>query len=188
MNRIICSEIPSGDFQADYRDLILDITNTYDGLLKTLSPFTSLQSLDVFEERFDSLHRRYLESYQKALSEPRVNAEFTYEKYLQFRKRKETRTSYPILKIAFERLHELIDKWIDNDIWLAMSIDTLLKTLNRHLGHIADLKSKDREAGFVVYDSCINKMGPYLEIIATELNSVRPLQGFDQSTAIAVNC
>ena len=172
VNRIICEEIGSPDFHREYRDLLGDITNSYLVVDTALSPLTALRTLAEFRDRFDSVHRHYSDTYQAALSEPRINAEFTYEKYLQFRKRRELATSYPVLKRTFSRLHDFIDKWIDNDIWLAMCIDTQLKMLNRLLNEVAEQKSRDEETAFHLYHSAVGNLPPYLQIIDNGLKDI----------------
>jgi hypothetical protein len=101
-----------------------------------------------------------------------VYAEFTFEKNLQFRKRKEVKTSYPLLKATFARLQDLIDKWIDNDIWLAMSIDIVLKQLNLCLDDIAEAYKGDPEEAYGVYVSCVGGFGPYLAMISAALSEL----------------
>lgn len=172
VNTIICEEIGSADFQQEYASLLSDILNTYRVVNRTLQPLVEINSPVLFRQQFDECFKVYGATYQRALSEPRINAEFTFEKYLQFRKRKETKTSYPILKRCFSRLHDFIDKWIDNDIWLAMTIDTLLKMINRLLGEIAEANSKDAESAFAMYASLFNTLPPLLAIIDAEINCI----------------
>lgn len=172
VNTIICEEIGSADFQQEYASLIADILNTYRVVNRMLQPLVAISSPAEFEMDFSGSYKEYSQSYQPALSEPRVNAEFTFEKYLQFRKRKETKTGYPLLKRSFSRLHDFIDKWIDNDIWLAMTIDTLFKALNRLLGEIADINSKDTETAYVMYTSVFNNLPPYLAIIESQIDNI----------------
>ncbi len=172
VNRIICHEIPSADFRAEYDSLLGDIFNSYQAFLDLMTPLTQCLQLATFNEQFAAASQQFEENYQATHSISRVNAEFTFEKYLQFRKRKETKTSYPPIKAAFERLHDLIDKWIDNDIWLAMSMDTVFKFLAQILVEVKDLQKKDPEAAFDLYNSCIGAIAPYLAMIDSCLDSV----------------
>ncbi len=184
VNRILCAEIPSTEFRADYDSLISDIRNTYGSVWDTLQPLLALLDAETFPLQFDALHQWYGERHLVALSEPRFNAEFTYEKYLQFRKRKEVKTGYPPLKAAFSRLHDFIDKWIDNDIWLAMSIDVLLKHLNLVLDEVALLKKSDGEEALALYQSVLGGFGPFLAIIADALESLPALPPESREDAV----
>lgn len=176
VNRLITREIDSQDFLSEYNDLLLDITDTYLGLDNILQPLLAIDSQVVFDQRFLEVVAWYRDNYQPALSQPRVNAENTFQKYLQFRKRRETKTSYPLLKSAFARLHYFIDKWIDNDIWLALTIDALLKTFNRLLSELAEAASKDPEQAFAVFTSLTGSLTPYLAIIQNALQDIATTQ------------
>jgi len=174
---IVRCEIDSADFYRDYDSLLRDVLNTYRVVVDTLGPLSDVTAQDAFTERFDGLYQHYGQHYQPALSEPRVNAELTYEKYLQFRKRREVQTGYPPLKRAFARLHDYIDKWIDNDIWLAMTIDTLFKLLFRFMGEVAEARKVDEEAAFQLYRSCIGGLPPLLSIISTGIDGLEREMG-----------
>ena len=176
VNRLICREIPLGDFRCEYDSLIRDIRNTYQGLIETLQPLTDLaaetDSTATFTDGFAACTEAFKSSYVAALSEPRINAEYTFEKYLQFRKRKEVKTTYPPLQAAFVRFHDLIDKWIDNDIWLAMCIDVVLKQLNLFVDDVAQACQRDPEEGAALYLSCVDQLSPYLLILRTVVDAL----------------
>jgi len=172
INSIICNEIPVADFRAEYSSLLLDIVNTYQVVTEILTPLMSLNQRDLFDESLGPLAEWYAGNYQRALSQPRVNAEFTFEKYLQFRKRREVQTGYPLLKNCFARLHDLIDKWIDNDIWLAMSIDTMLKMLNLVINDVGEARKRDSDEAFMLAQAGIGKLAPYLAMIGTGLAEI----------------
>ena len=172
INAIICAEIPLPDFRTEYDSLLLDIVNTYQVVVDILKPLMILNQRDAFMASFDDVAQWYADSHRRALSQPRINAEFTFEKYLQFRKRKETKTSYPLLKVCFARLHDFIDKWIDNDIWLAMSTDTLLKMLNLVLNDLADARKRDSDEAFMLAQASIGKLAPYLAMLETGLAEI----------------
>jgi len=148
------------------------VLNSYGVVTRTLSPLVELSSAEAFQDEFAPTREAYERIYQAALSEPRVNAEYTYEKYLQFRKLREVGTGYPPLKRAFSRLHDFIDKWIDNDIWLAMTIDTLLKQVQRLLAEVAEMQKSDGDAALLMYQSSIGCLQPYLQIIEDRLEEL----------------
>jgi len=172
VNKVICEEISSENFHKEYESLLFDILQSYRLVVDTLQPLLSIKTAEVFNEHFSKVFADYGERYQATHSETRVNAEFTFEKNLQFRKRKEVKTSYPSLKKSFSRLHDFIDKWIDNDIWLCMTIDTLLKMLFRHLTEVSELYKKDEEMAFGLYCSCVHNLIPFMQIIEQDLNNI----------------
>ncbi len=172
INAIICEEIPMPGFRSEYDSLLLDIVNTYQVVVDILQPLMMLNQRDSFVSSFEDIAQWYADHYQRALSQPRINAEFTFEKYLQFRKRKEVNTSYPLLKACFGRLHDFIDKWIDNDIWLAMSIDTMLKMVNLVISDLADIRKRDRDEAFMLAQDSIGKLAPYLAMIEAGLAEI----------------
>ncbi|MFV8816602.1 hypothetical protein [Haliea sp. E17] len=172
VNQLITAEIGSADFLEEYDSLLFDILNTYRGLESILRPMVSVSSPEKFRQDFSSRFEWYANHYQAALSEARINAELTFEKYLQFRKRREVATGFPLLKHAFSRLHDFVDKWIDNDIWLAMTIDTLLKTLFRMLGELNTIQSRDPEDAFALYTSYMAGVLSYLDLIHQNLGQI----------------
>ena len=162
VNELICAETGPGDFQIQYQDLLTDVLNTYRLILAALTPLTALTGRPAFKTGLANMVAEFSTSLPVTTNEARNNAEFTYEKNLQFRKRAEVKTSYPILKNAFGRLHDFIDKWIDNDIWLVMSLDNLLKRLLRHLEDVQAMQAKDNEMAYAMYLSCAGQLGPYV--------------------------
>jgi len=169
IDRIIKHEIPSTDFRTDYVSLISDMHNTYQGVVTILEPLTQALTADSFAEHFEQLQPWYSDGYQSIHSASRINAEFTFEKYLQFRKRKEVNTKYPPLKAAFSRLHDYIDKWIDNDIWLSLSIDTALKMLNQKLTEVSKMKVVDEEEAYNYYYSCVAGLEAYVLMLSENI-------------------
>lgn len=161
----IRTEITSPDFYDEYDSLLKDILSTYQAFVNILKPLTGCHDQTAFTERFPALAQQYESGYQQSQSVARINAEFTFEKYLQFQKRKELKTRYPPLKATFSRLHDLIDKWIDNDIWLAMSIDTVLKMLNLIVIDIKENHDKDIDDAYSTYAASIGTLLPLLETI-----------------------
>lgn len=170
---IIRSEIGSADFNADFDDLMLDMQANYEVVLENLLPLTQLLSQEDFSDNFARLSEHYNSHYLSEVSRPRIYVENTFQKYLQFRKRKEVSTGYPILKISFARLHDYIDKWIDNDIWLAMTIDIVFKLVNRWLLEVAELQKKDDEMAYALYLSLKDNLADQLQIIEKQLASMQ---------------
>lgn len=175
VHELICDEIDTPDFNGAIDDLMSDMVNTYQLVLDNLYPFARIASMAHFEAEFTRCYDAYITGLNRNLSIPRINAELTYEKTLQFRKRWEVKTSYPILKIAFARLLEYIDKWHDNDIWLSMNIDLLLKTWSRFISDVNELRQKDSGLAFAQYDSVARHLPGYLHIIQRNIALERSL-------------
>ncbi|MCG8313081.1 MAG: hypothetical protein MI976_07685 [Pseudomonadales bacterium] len=180
---IIWEEIESQEFRDQFADLLSDMVNSYQVVLKNLQPFAQINTPELFSQHFDTRRDELAQSYSVDNGIPRANAEFTYEKYLEFRQLKITRTSYPLLKVAFARLHAYIDKWLDNDIWLAMSIDVLFKMTFRVMEDIAQQKPKDSETAYKLFRSCAAKLPPYLAIIE---HNCQIISNSDRETMIPI--
>lgn len=172
IDRLLDEELDAADFRLAKADLLFDVVDSYRVVIDLLQPLLALLDPAVFATDFETEFACYQGQYQKALSQPRINAENTFQKYLQFRKRAEVKTSYPPLKYSFQRLHDLIDKWIDNDIWLAMCIDSLFKQLNRHLTEVASLKTRDPEWSFLVFQSTVRQLPALLTIVNNAIASI----------------
>lgn len=172
VNRLIKSHIGNAAFLAEYDSMVSDINACYQVVIDNLEPFVELQTQADFEAKFEALYRHYIDSYLTEISRPRVHAEFVYEKNLQFRKLKEVKTGFPILKRSFARLHEIVDKWLDNDIWLAMTIDSLFKLLARLLNEINETAAKDTEDAFLVYQGGVLVLADYLAILKQQVEQL----------------
>lgn len=170
--KLITDEICDQEFLQHFEALRSDIRNTYELIVKVFRPFAGLSDQSAFDKHFPKIHQNFCDQFNQNISIPRVNAELTYEKTLQFRKIKLVHTSYPTLKLAFTRLLEYIDKWHDNDIWLSMSIDLLMKTFRQELAEVSSAYAKDTETAFVIYHSVVRHFDAYLKIIENNLEAI----------------
>ncbi len=157
--------IRKGDFHITFNRMIAELGQTYSVLLQLVQPFAELEQESAFNERFDALFEQYRGCYLHAVSRPRKHADESYEIYLLLRQMPEIRTGYPMLKRTFARLDEFIDKWVTNDAWLVMSIDTTLKMLNRLLTEIAEVKRGDSEEAFLLYNLAFTEFSEYLRLL-----------------------
>jgi hypothetical protein len=98
---------------------------------------------------------------------------------------REAKTSFPLLKRTFGRLAELTDKWIANDYWLAMSIDTLYKMLPRLLTEIAELKQKNPGDAWLVYRAAVSDFDIHLALIRQQNARFREAVRQPEATAVA---
>jgi hypothetical protein len=62
-------------------------------------------------------------------------------------------------------LDEFIDKWITNDAWLAMSIENLLKMLQRFLNEVVEQKQKDPTDAFIIFQAVMNAVRPFYALL-----------------------
>lgn len=172
VTKIIREEIDAKEFRTELHSLLSDMVNTYQLVVDIFTPFTEISTQRQFKTQFSDTFQRYSDEFNQNLSIPRVNAEFTFEKTLQFRKLTPVKTSYPILKRAFARLLEYIDKWHDNDIWLSMSIDMLMKMVLRLMNEVNDIQKKDTEQAFLLYESSASHYRGFLAIIENNIQSM----------------
>ena len=148
---IVNQHIRDAEFIAQYRRMGAELAQCYDFIENLLAPFVALATPEKFELAFARLHDDYQKSYLIEASKPRHAADRAYEVFLGLSQRKEFKTSYPLLKRTFDRLDYFVDKYVTNDAWLVMGIETMLKRLSRFLYEVADLKKIDREEAFMVY-------------------------------------
>lgn len=167
---IINGEIRGGEFHARFNQIVADIAKCFVVVTDNLAPFTDINSEATLLKQFDKLHADYSECYLKEISKPRISSDDAYEGYVLLRLQKEIKTGFPLLKRSFERLDKYIDKWITNDAWLAMAIDTLFKRLQNLLNEIAALKKKDPEYAFLIYSHAFQDFKPYLDLIQQQFD------------------
>lgn len=173
LTTIISSHIKNSDFNQRFNKMVDDIAKSYDVVSANLLPLSGLASEAEFTEAFDARHAAYTECYLKEISKPRSYGDDAYEEYLLLKTLKECKTSFPLLKKTFERLDGFVDKWITNDAWLAMSIDTLFKRLQSLLNEIAAFKKKDPEDAFAIYSTTFSGLNDYLTLIKQKRDFLR---------------
>ncbi|MFT3931159.1 MAG: hypothetical protein QM709_12775 [Spongiibacteraceae bacterium] len=161
---VIQSQIGDDGFLEPYRRMEGELMQCYRFIEKLFEPFLAISKLDQFDSVFVSLSENYQKSYLIDLSKPRHAADRAYEVFLGLLQRKEFKTGYPLLKRTFDRLDYFVDKYVTNDAWLVMSIDSMLRRLSRFLHDIADLRKVDREEAFLVYRSLMISVEHYLEL------------------------
>ena len=167
INQTITRYIKSESFVAVFRPMVQEIAKCYEVLIHGMDAFIKLSDELSFNQGFDNCFDHYKNSYLKEVSKPRIYSEEAYEHYLVMKGMDESKTGYPLLKRTFIRLDDLIDKWITNDAWLAMSLDNILKMLQRLLTEIAEMKRLDPEEAFMVYSSAMTVFAPFVAQIGT---------------------
>jgi hypothetical protein len=162
---MVNTEMGDSDFTRRFNKIIDDIGNSYDTVTANLLPLAEFTSEEAFNNGFDARHAAYSACYLTEISRPRSSWEDAYEEYQVLQNAKEFKTSFPLLKRSFERFKQFIDKWVDNDAWLAMSVDNLFKRLQALLNEIATLKHKDPSDAYVIYRAAFDGFSPYLQMM-----------------------
>jgi len=165
VTRIINGEIGPGEFSTLFNTLMGRMAKTYDVVIDNLQPLIDLDSEDAFVAGFEGRVADYNSRYLMEISKARTLTVDAYDDYEHLVCMREAKTGYPLLKRTFTRLAELTDKWIANDYWLAMSIDTLYKMLPRLLNEIAALKRKDPAAAWLIYHAAFTDFDIHLALI-----------------------
>ena len=165
ITHIVNREIKTGDFNALFNQIAGELAQCYDVVTINLMPLSEMSSESSFTTHFDDRHAAYKMCYLKEISKPRTYSENAYEDYLVFKTFKESKTSFPLLKRTFKRFDELIDKWVTNDAWLSMNIDNLFKRLHLLLNEIAELKNRDPEEAYLIFNSAFSYFHRYLILI-----------------------
>jgi hypothetical protein len=159
------TEMGDSDFTRHFNKIVDDIGNSYDTVTENLLPLAAFSSEETFIKEFDARHAAYTACYLTEISRPRVSGENAYLEYLELQNTKEFKTGFPLLKRSFERFRQFIDKWVDNDAWLAMGVDNLFKRLQALLNEIATLKQKDPSDAYVIYRAAFDGFSPYLQMM-----------------------
>jgi len=163
--------LKKSDFIRDFGNIICEINKSYFVLTESFSDFYTINSEDIFSNAFNATHQAFKDAYLLEINKPRKYCDNVYELYREMLLRKEAKTSFPPLKNNFTRLNNLYEKWIDNDAYLAMSIDRVLKLKNNWLTEIYEMKKIDEEDAYLIFRSSLNDFFHYLNI--TENNATK---------------
>ncbi|MDP2547101.1 MULTISPECIES: hypothetical protein [unclassified Oceanobacter] len=166
IHRTVAGHVPGSDFSQTFEAMVQDVLKVYDFVGDILSPFVALNSVAAFEAGFDSLMATYQAGYLAEASKPRHYCDDAYEHFIEIQQSKVFNTRYPLLKHTFDRLDYIVDKFIANDAWLVMSIETVMKRLSRWLNGIAELKKSDGEDAFWVYQGLMASICDYLQLLS----------------------
>ena len=183
--RIINAEIGPGDFSNLFNTMMGRMAKAYDVVIDNLQPFIDLDNEEDFIAGFDDLVTRFKESYLLEISKSRTLTVDAYDDYEHLVCMREAKTKFPLLKRTFTRLAEVTDKWIANDYWLAMSIDTLYKMLPRLLTEIAELKQKDPGDAFQIYSAAFSDFDIHLTLIKQQNARFHDIIRQPEATAVA---
>ena len=167
---ILNQHIRDTEFVEQYRRMSAELAQCYRFVESILTPFVALATPEQFERAFMQLHDDYQKSYLLEASKPRHAVDRAYEVCLGLLQRKEFKTNYPLLKRTFDRLDYFVDKYVTNDTWLVMSIETVLKRLSRFLYEVADLYKGDREEAFQVYRALMLAIERLLSLVIGNLS------------------
>lgn len=172
---IVSEHVNNPEFSALYRRMLAALDPCYRFTIDTLSPFAALSTLPSFARGFEELYSDYQKKYLLEASKPRHAADQTHEVFIEIMQRREFSTTYPLLKRTFDRLDYFVDKYVNNDAWLVMSIDTILKRLSRFLNEVAELNVRDQEEAFLIYHALMQNIERYLAFMsATATLHIRP--------------
>jgi len=172
LHTTISSLIRDEEFNRHYNSVIAELAKSYHVVGDNLYGFTQLQTEEQFITSFDAFHAAYSDCYLMEISKPRACGEAAYEPYHILKTLKQARTEYPLLKRSFERLDHFYDKWVDNDAWLAMSIDHLFKRVKNLLTEIDSLKKKDPEDAFVIYQAAFGAFAIFIDLIRIKADAL----------------
>ena len=161
----LCRDIESPAFVDRMNRILAQLEACYRIPVDALQALVSVTTLEQFKQQFETLHTEYSANYLNYASMPRRYVDAAYEQYLELSMGKEAATTYPVLRRAFDRFFQYIDKWINNDSWLIMSMDTLFKMTHRLLGEVATLKARDLDDAWWMYQSAMANLEPFLVLV-----------------------
>ena len=153
------------DFKKLFGSIIAEVSKSYTVVNDSFTPFAKLTDEASFIQNFDSYLASFSKVYLMEISKPRNYIENVYEPCVELKTTKDAQSKFPLLKYHYARWAVLYDKQMDNDIYLAMSIDRVIKLQNQLLLQIAELKTKDPEDAFLMLSSAWKDFSDYLQII-----------------------
>lgn len=162
---VVNQQIRNEEFSALFNRMVDEFLHGYRFVVETLQPFIELVDADEFATQFATLSSVYQKNYLLQASRPRHHADRAFELYLQLQQRRELKTGYPLLKRTFERLDYMVDKYVTNDAWLVMSVETIMKRLSRFLNEIGDLIRSDADDALLAYRGLMAPTQRYLTLL-----------------------
>lgn len=169
------STVSNPEFIVLYKGIISEINKSYDIVTKSLAPFYALDSHEQFNEDFDTLYMDYRGHFLLDVSKPRQYCDNVYDDFIQLQHSKEVKSGFPALKRNYKRLYVFYDKWISNDNFLGLSIDGVLKQTNLLLAKVDEIKTKDDEDAWLIFQSAFDDFSAYLTLIVNQSNKIRKL-------------
>jgi hypothetical protein len=182
VTRTISHFIKSPEFVQAFRNIIAEINKSYVVVTDSFLPFYQLDSEEKFSQLFDEKHDAFSNNYLMEVSKPRKYCDNVYDDYIAMRQMKEAQTTFPLLKESFARLDVLYDKWINNDVFLAMSIDGAIKLKNRLLNDIATMKARDTEDAYFLFSSAFDDFHDYVDLIKNRSEATAKLVIMEPAT------
>lgn len=153
------------DFFGGLEALFGELGRVYDVPLRVWSPWLALNGEAAFTDGFEACFAAFKDSYLGEASRPRHHTEAAYECHLALKACKAYQTGFPLLRHAFGRLDDLVDKWVTNDAWLVMNVDGALKKFSRLLDELADWHRRDAEDAWVRFAPAQDDWRRYLALI-----------------------
>ena len=176
IHQTIVREIGSPVFLGRMEQIREHLLACYRIPLEALHPLLDLDTPERFAQQFDAVVAHYRENYLQYASRPRRFVDQAYEQYLELSMSREASTSYPLLKRTFDRFFQYIDKWINNDSWLIMSMDTLFKMMQRFLAEIVEMKAKDVDDAWWIYQGMLTNLRPFIAIVSDHCDMLAQLE------------
>jgi hypothetical protein len=162
---VVLEQIRNDEFVGLYQSMDSEVEKLFVFMAETLAPFLAIHSEAEFVERFDALQKNYQETFLEQAGKPRYFADEAFEYFIPIQQSKEFNTGYPLLKQVFDRLDFLVDKYLANDSWILMSIDTLMKRLSRWLLELVEVKKTDSEDTWRLYSGIMSSAKLYVDIL-----------------------
>jgi hypothetical protein len=157
--------ISAPDFCAGFAAVVETLLPCYTFIDAMLQPFVDIADASRFAQEFDERNQAYQQTYLNSLSEARHAADACFEHYLLLAQDKTCKTGYPPLQHSFARLDYMVDKYVTNDAWLVMHIDSVIRRLSRFLNEVAELKKVDSDDALALYQGLMNSIRAYQSLL-----------------------
>ena len=163
-SRNILGLVRSKDFIQGFTETVAEINQAFEVLHNSFAPFTQINDETSFTANFIRLYQNFTNNYLLEISKPRKYFDNVYETFIELQQTKEAKSKFPLLSHHYSRFAKLYDKQVDNDAYLAMSIDRVIKLQNRLLKNTAELMEKDPEDAFFLFHSAFTDFSDYLNV------------------------
>lgn len=136
-------------------EMITKVRISYDTVVDAFTPLYELDNQRKFTSRFSKIRTDFKNTYLKNIGKIRTHCSIVETRLKELRKRKSWLNKLPIAKRSFQRLIDLSENWIANDVWLANNMENLVTSINSFLNQIYDLQKKNKKHAYSYLNSTL---------------------------------
>ena len=123
--------------------MIMEVRQTYDTVVETLSPLYGIGSSQDFANAFSQILPSFKRIYLQRSDAARAHCHNVRQIFDALQQRRGWMAQLPIANHGFARLKKICDEWLFNDIDLSYQTRRFFENLNDFLDEVADLNQTD---------------------------------------------